>query len=151
MKRPALLALAACAACQSNEAEPRYQPRTRDVVITSVPVLVKEQQRELPFLARDFAKGGVLDGKEVYAFQPSTVTVVRGDTLRFTFVNPEDDAHDFVLDSLRVPIPGQASVHATWVATEPGIHPFVCDIPSHAPFMSGEVVVLTPRAVRHKT
>lgn len=105
----------------------------------------------MPFLARDFAPGGVLEGKEVYAFQPSTITVVKGDTLRFTFVNPEDDAHDFVLDSLRVPIPGQSSAHATWVATEPGVHPFVCDIPSHAPFMAGEVVVLTPRAVRRKT
>jgi plastocyanin len=33
----------------------------------------------------------VLDGKEVYAFSPSTLTVVQGDTIQFTFVNPEDD------------------------------------------------------------
>jgi plastocyanin len=38
----------------------------------------------LPFLKGDFAKGGVLEGKEVYAFSPSTITVIVGDTIHFT-------------------------------------------------------------------
>ena len=63
---------------------PAYAPQTRNVTITTVPLLVKEQQAVLPFLKEDFAKGGVLDGKEVYAFSPSTVTVIEGDTVHFT-------------------------------------------------------------------
>jgi hypothetical protein len=43
---------------------------------------VKEAAKVYPFLPPDFAKGGVLDGTEVYAFSPSTLTVVEGDTGR---------------------------------------------------------------------
>jgi hypothetical protein len=58
-----------------------YTPRTRQFTVTTVPLLVKELAPTYPFLAKDFAKGGVLDGKEVYAFEPSTLTVYAGDTL----------------------------------------------------------------------
>ena len=50
-------------------------------MVTTVPLLVHEQRKTFPFLAAAFAKGGVLDGKEVYAFSPSTITVVEGDTI----------------------------------------------------------------------
>ena len=84
----ALLAALATAACarsdeaairsigRANARTSRYSPQIRTITITTVPLLVKEQQGVLPFLKEDFAKGGVLDGKEVYAFSPSTVTVV---------------------------------------------------------------------------
>ena len=56
-----------------------YRPRARDITVTTVPLLVREGQSIYPFLKSDFARGGVLDGKEVYAFVPSTLTVVEGD------------------------------------------------------------------------
>jgi hypothetical protein len=37
---------------------PPYVPRTRDVVITAVPLLTKEMQAISPFLKQDFAPGG---------------------------------------------------------------------------------------------
>jgi plastocyanin len=150
------LALAACAGdpgdARTRNAtaarEPRsYVPHARAVTITTVPLLVKEQQRALPFLAEDFAKGGVLEGKEVYAFSPSTVTVVEGDTIHFTFINPEDDVHSFVLPDLAVSLPGQKTVAATYVAKQAGVYPFVCAVQAHLPMMAGQLVVLAPEAV----
>ncbi len=91
-----VLGLTSCARA-GDRAAPVYRARTRSVTVTTVPLLVKEEQGVLPFLKEDFAKGGVLEGKEVYAFSPSSITVVEGDTVRFTFINPEDDDHSFVL------------------------------------------------------
>lgn len=125
---------------------PAYVPRSRAMTVTTVPLLVKEQLRTFPFLARDFAAGGVLSGKEVYAFIPSTLVVYAGDTLRLTFVNPEDDEHSFVLRDLFVRIPGQSTTEATWIARQAGIYPFTCSVPSHLPMMWGQVVVLPPPA-----
>jgi len=115
--------------------------------VTTVPLLVRESASLYPFLTEDFAPGGVLDGKEVYAFSPSTLTVVEGDTVRFTFVNPEDDDHSFVLADPVVALPGQQVTHATYVAQHAGIYPFQCTIPAHEPMMWGQLVVLSPRAV----
>jgi uncharacterized cupredoxin-like copper-binding protein len=82
---------------------------------------------------------------------PSTITVVAGDTVRFRFVNPEDDAHTFVLGDLAVGLPGQSVTNATWVARRAGIHAFSCNMPSHQPSMWGQVVVLAPAAVAGDT
>jgi plastocyanin len=126
---------------------PRYVPRAREVTVTTVPLLVKEAQAIYPFLKADFAKGGVLDGKEVYAFSPSTVTVVQGDTIHFTFINPEDDVHSFVLPDFAASLPGQSTTHATYVAQHAGVFPFKCAIAAHLPMMWGQLVVLAPGAV----
>jgi plastocyanin len=142
-------AAALSAACARDNATlvPRYVPRAHDVAITTVPLLVKEQQGTLPFLKTDFAKGGVLEGKEVYAFSPSTVTVVEGDTIHFMFINPEDDVHSFVLPDLAIPLPGQKVTTATYIAKRAGIYPFVCAVQSHLPMMAGQLVVLSPSTV----
>jgi len=124
-----------------------YAPVRRAITITTVPLLVKEQQTVLPFLKEDFAKDGVLDGKEVYGFSPSTITVVEGDTIDFTFFNPEDDDHSFVLPDLAVPLPPQRKTTATYVTKRAGILPFVCSIPKHSPMMHGQLVVLARTAV----
>jgi plastocyanin len=126
-----------------------YAPQRREVTVTTVPLLVKEMQATLPFLKQDFAKGGVLDGQEVYGFYPSTLTMYAGDTLVITFVNPEDDEHSFVLPpNLYVKIPGQtATTTATFVAKEPGIFTARCAIPAHSRSMVATVVVLPPPAV----
>jgi plastocyanin len=117
-------------------------PIAREIVISTVPLLTKELAQTYPFLKADFAKGGVLDGKELYSFEPSSITVFEGDTLHLAFVNPEDDPHSFVMKGLAVSIPGQAVTHATYVASAAGIFDFVCAIPAHAPMMRGELVVL---------
>lgn len=96
----------------------------------------------LPFLKQDFAKGGVLDGKEVYAFSPSSITVVEGDTIHFTLINPEDDDHSFVLPDFAVALPPQKELDTTYVARRAGIFPIVCAVQSHLPMMSGQLVVL---------
>ena len=136
-----VVGLGACART-ADRAAPAYRARTRSVTVTTVPLLVKEQRGVLPFLARDFAKGGVLDGKEVYAFSPSTITVVEGDTVRFTLINPEDDDHSFVLPDFAVALPPQKTVEATYVAKHAGIFPILCAVQSHLPMMSGQLVVL---------
>ncbi len=138
-------AVLVAAACNGPSARgPHYVPVTRSITVTTVPLLVKEEQRLFPFLAGDFAKGGVLDGKEVYAFIPSTITVFEGDTINFTFYNPEDDDHSFVLTDLVVPLPPQKITPARYVARRAGIFSFVCSVPSHLPMMSGQLVVLAP-------
>ncbi|MGH9886582.1 MAG: hypothetical protein ACREBE_13690, partial [bacterium] len=59
-----LVVALATSACTRGRADAHYSPRVRAVTITTVPLLVKEQQSVLPFLEKDFAKGGVLEGKE---------------------------------------------------------------------------------------
>jgi plastocyanin len=120
----------------------RYQPRTREVTITAVPLLTRELRRVYPFLVRDFASGGVLEGKEVYAFEPASITAVEGDTLALTLVNPEDDAHSFLLPGLAVGMPPQSAVTARYVAAHAGIYRYLCSVPTHLPFMYGTLVVL---------
>jgi len=146
--RAVVVLLLLAAACQNAQrTAPRYQPRTRELTVTTVPLLVKEEQGTLPFLKLDFAKGGVLEGKEVYGFSPSTLTVVEGDTIHFTLINPEDDDHSFVLPDLLVPLPPQKTTKATYVAKRAGIYPFMCAVPSHLPMMSGQLIVLSAAAV----
>lgn len=145
------LVVAAAGCARQN----RYIPRTREITVTTVPLLVREATRLYPFLAADFAKGGVLEGKEVYAFSPATITVVEGDTVKFTLINPEDDDHGFVLlgctdphagslvpPDCGVDLPPQRVTHATWIAATPGIRTLVCKVTKHLPMMNGQLVVL---------
>jgi plastocyanin len=151
-RRGIAVGLSLLAACESRspaanrEAHP-YVAQVRHITVTTVPLLVKEQQTVLPFLKQDFAKGGVLDGKEVYAFSPSTITVVEGDTIHFTLINPEDDDHSFVLPDFVVPLSPQKSIDTTYVARRSGIFPIVCAVQSHLPMMSGQLVVLPAAAM----
>ncbi|MFI5309999.1 MAG: cupredoxin domain-containing protein [Gemmatimonadales bacterium] len=115
--------------------------------MTTVPLLVKEELSVFPFLKPAFAKGGVLEGKEVYAFSPNTITAVEGDTLHLTIINPEDDAHSFVLPDFAVSLPGGKVTSATWIAKAAGIYPFLCAVPSHLPMMSGQMVILSAAAM----
>jgi plastocyanin len=128
-----------------------YTPRTRALTITTVPLLVREESKLFPFLKTAFAKGGVLEGKEVYAFSPSTVTVVEGDTIHFTLVNPEDDVHSFVLPDFAIPLPPGQVTEATYVAKRAGIFPIVCAVQSHLPMMSGQLVVLAAASMASDT
>jgi plastocyanin len=128
-----------------------YVPRSRALTVTTVPLLVKEAVTLYPFLRPAFAKGGALEGKEVYAFSPSTLTVVEGDTLHLTLVNPEDDQHSFVLPDFFVSLPGNKVVDTTYVARHAGIYPILCSVATHLPMMTGQLVVLSPAAVTSAT
>lgn len=145
--RCSMLVLAVLACAPNAPPRATYTPRARSITITTVPLLVKEAAKLYPFLEPAFAKGGVLDGKEVYAFSPSTITVVEGDTLRLTLINPEDDVHSFVLPDFAVPLPGGKSTEATYVAKHAGIFPIVCAVASHLPMMSGQLVVLSAKSM----
>jgi hypothetical protein len=137
---PCCLVVGLLAGCAAGPA--RYAPQTRELTLLTVPLLSRELESTYPFLREDFAPGGVLDGQEVYAFVPSSLTVVEGDTIHFTFVNPEDDAHDFVLSGLSVPIPAKSVTRATYLARRPGLFTFVCSVPGHLPAMYGQLLVL---------
>ena len=160
----ATLALLAAGCGQGPPALSRYTPRTRRLTVTTVPLLVSEARKMYPFLAAAFAPGGVLEGKEVYAFSPSTLTVVEGDTVHFTFVNPEDDAHTvFMADcpgadhesfgrpGCGIGLPGGTETRATYIARQAGIYSFICTVPMHAPMMYGQLVVLAPAGVAGRT
>ena len=146
--RPLLVAmlLAFAASCRRGTPEhaTTYTPRARAITVTTVPLLVKEQRALLPFLDPAMEKGGALEGKEVYAFSPSTITVMEGDTIRFHFINPEDDVHSFVLPDFAVSLPGNRVIDTTYVARKAGIYAYECAIASHLPMMWGQLVVLAP-------
>jgi plastocyanin len=137
-----IISLTGCAAPKAPASTHAYVPRVREITVTTVPLLVREQASTFPFLAKDFGKGGVLEGTEVYAFSPSTVAVVEGDTIHFTLINPEDDDHSFVLPDLLVPLPPQQTARVTYIAKHAGIYPILCTIPKHLPMMSGQLIVL---------
>ena len=137
-----LLTAATCRTTPPKMQSFEYQPRTRSITVTTVPLLVKEARNLYPFLKPAFAKGGVLDGKEVYAFSPSTITVVQGDTIRLKLINPEDDLHSFVLPDFAVTLPGGTATDTTYIANRVGVFTILCSVPSHLPMMSGQLVVL---------
>jgi plastocyanin len=140
------LSVACARATDKTTMSAHYQPRTRAVTVTTVPLLVHEQATTFPFLRLDFAKKGLLDGQEVYGYSPSTLVAYAGDTLQLTFVNPEDDAHTFVIESpdlhFAVAIPPQQLTTATLVPRDPGIFAFHCTYPAHTRSMQGQLVVL---------
>jgi len=157
MRRVLLAFLALLPGCARPAA---YAPQTREITVTTVPLLVREAKGLYPFLGVDFAPGGVLDGKEVYAFVPGTLVVVAGDTVKFTLINPEDDEHAFLLPGCTeedvgsfvppdcgVDLPPQQIIHATYVARRTGVYPIICKVTKHLPMMSGQLVILSPAAV----
>lgn len=136
--------LVACGVLPQASSVPQYTPQKRTLTMVTVPLLVKESTGTFPFLNKDFAKGGVLSGKEVYAFSPDHLTVYQEDTLDITIVNPEDDSHTFVLSgfNVNVPLPPQATTKVHFVANKVGVFTFLCDVASHLPFMTGQLTVL---------
>ena len=58
-----------------------YAPLTREITVTTVPLLVREARGLYPFLAADFATGGLLEGKEVYLQRQARARVELNDIL----------------------------------------------------------------------
>lgn len=126
---------------------PQYVSQTRNLTVTAVPLAVHEMQDSLDFLKDDFA-GGVLDGKEVYGFYPSTITVFKGDTVNLTLVNPADDPHTFTVSGLKVDteMEGKSITKISFVADQAGIFTYYCNEAEHAPYMWGQLVVMPTSA-----
>lgn len=120
-----------------------YTPATKTFVITTVPMLVHEQTKTFGYLNKDF-KSGVLKGKEVWAFNPSSLTVYQGDTVDIQLVNPSGDAHTFTLADLgfNLDVKAQGTASGSFVASKVGVFTFACEMPEHMPFMWGQLVVL---------
>jgi hypothetical protein len=76
MKRSILISaglafLASCTGSRATTASRSYVPRTREITVTTVPLLVREQQSVFPFLTKDFGRGGVLEVKRYTRFRPA--------------------------------------------------------------------------------
>jgi len=121
-----------------------YKPRTKAFIVTTVPLLVHEQAGQFDYLAKDFSKRGVLAGKEVWGFSPSTLTLYQGDTADITIVNPSGDDHTFTVPDLNksVYVKALSTGHLVVTAINPGVHSFECAMEEHMPFMWGQLVVL---------
>ena len=143
------IVLAACSGAATPQATPsaapQYQPQARTFTVTVVPLAVHEQADMLDYLKADFAKGGLLDGKEVYGMSPSSLTVYQGDTVTIHLVNPADDDHQIALAgglSASVHVDGKSAADLKFVASKAGLFTIECVTPEHFPFMNGELVVL---------
>ena len=125
-----------------------YKPQTRDLLVTAVPLLVHEQTGIFDYLKQDFGKGGLLRGREVWAWSPNTLTVYQGDTVRVTVSNPGGDDHTFTITQVgfSIKVPAQSVVHSSFVVPRPGVYKFFCSIPEHMPYMWGSLVVLPDSA-----
>jgi plastocyanin len=144
----AVIAFAATPLMRVSASGPQYTPQARNMTITAVPLAVHEMQDSLDYLKDDFAKGGILDGKEVYGFYPSTLTVYKGDTLNLTLVNPADDDHTFTVSGLGVDttMKGKTVTKVSFVVKQAGIFTFYCNEAEHAPYMWGQLIVLPTSA-----
>lgn len=119
-------------------------PKTKEYTITEYPILVHEQQDMLPYLQQDFADNGVLSGKEVYGFYPSTIVVHSGDMIHLNVINPADDGHTMSIPDINMSMVEKP--HSTtpmmFTAPSPGIYDFYCAEAEHAPYMWGQIVVI---------
>ncbi len=139
---------AACVQRTATAAAPTYRPQTRSFTFAAVPLLVHEQQPTFDWLKRGFAKNGLLDGKEVWGWSTSHITVYAGDVVDVSILNPGDDPHTFTISELGVntAIKGNSRAHTSFVAQKTGSFMYFCSIPEHYPYMSGEITVLPSSA-----
>jgi heme/copper-type cytochrome/quinol oxidase subunit 2 len=125
-----------------------YTPQTRSFVMTIVPYWVHEVTGTYDYLAPEFGKKGLLAGKEVWGFSPSTIAVYQGDTVNIDLYNPSSDPHTWSIPELGVnaPIGAPAKTTVSFVASKVGTFTFNCEVGEHFPFMSGELLVLPASA-----
>ena len=125
-----------------------YTPVTRQFVVAAVPLLVHEQTATFGYLNKDFGKSGVLNGKELWGFSPSSFTVYQGDTVQITVINAGDDPHTFTIAAVgfNLQVPPRATASGSFVVPKPGPFMYFCTIPEHSPYMWGQLVVLPDSA-----
>lgn len=148
------LALAGCAkgrtgahAVARNKAlTTKYTPKTRQISMFAVPEWIGEMA-DIPqfkeFAPKDFKKGGLNDGNEVFNWQPQTMAACAGDTLQLSIGNPGPDDHTFTLPdfSVNTPVPSFKVTSVTIKATKPGIYDYYCTVAEHTKYMHGTLLV----------
>jgi plastocyanin len=136
--------IASATSPQTGTATSTYQPQTRELVVTAVPLMVHEETGLYSDLKKDFAKGGLLQNGEIWGFSPSSLTVYEGDTVNVTVVNAGGDPHTFTIAEINynLDVPAMSSVKGSFVVPKVGLFKFFCAIPEHAPYMWGGLVVL---------
>jgi hypothetical protein len=145
-----LVALVAgsCSVNSAAASATKYSAQNRQYSIVAVPLLVHEQTGTYDYLNKAFAKHGLLDGKEVWGWSTSSLTVYQWDSVAIDIVNPGDDAHTFTISELGVNVPMKpgAQTKANFVAMKVGTYKFFCAMPEHMPYMSGTITVLPDSA-----
>jgi heme/copper-type cytochrome/quinol oxidase subunit 2 len=133
---------------QAVAAPSHYTPQTRPFTMTIVPYWVHEVTGTYDYLAPEFGKHGLLAGKEVWGFAPSSIAVYQGDTVHIDLYNPSSDPHTWSLPDLgvNVNVGATAKTVVSFVASKVGTFTFNCEVGEHFPFMSGQLLVLPASA-----
>ncbi|HZC52752.1 MAG TPA: cupredoxin domain-containing protein [Mycobacterium sp.] len=124
----------------------KYTPQTRNISMFAVPAWIGEMA-EIPqykeFAPKDFAKGGINDGNEVFSWQPQMIAACAGDTIKLAIGNPGPDDHTFTLPDLSVntPVASQKITNVTINATKVGIYDYYCTVAEHTKYMHGTLLV----------
>lgn len=148
-----MLVAAACSSSPAGTSNPpsagsSYTPQTRAIDMVTTQAVIGEFGN-IPGLKDEIgaalASGGPLDGKEVYAWYPSSLTAYVGDTVKITIHNAQGDQHIFSLPDFGVTgtiIPPDSVVTVSFTVTKPNTFRFFCAVPEHMPWMQGFLTVL---------
>ncbi|HET6876163.1 MAG TPA: cupredoxin domain-containing protein [Jatrophihabitans sp.] len=123
-----------------------YTPKTRTIDMFAAPVWIGEMS-EIPqykeFAPKDFKKGGLNDGNEVFSWQPQSIYACAGDTIKLAIGNPGPDDHTFTMPDLSInqPVPTFKVTDVTIKTTKPGLYEYYCTVAAHTRYMHGEMVV----------
>jgi plastocyanin len=123
-----------------------YTPKTRNVSMFAVPAWIGEMA-EIPqykeFAPKDFKKGGINDGNEVFSWQPQMMASCAGDTINVAIANPGPDDHTFTLPELSVntPVPSFKVTSVSIKTVKPGIYDYYCTVAEHTKYMHGTLLV----------
>lgn len=135
----------------SNKSQPGasttpYTPKTRTISMFAVPEWIGEMST-IPafkeFAPKDFKKGGINDGNEVFNWQPQSIDVCAGDKISLAIGNPGPDDHTFTLPdfSVNTPIPSGKVTSVSFTASKPGIYDYYCTVAAHTKYMHGTLAV----------
>jgi plastocyanin len=123
-----------------------YTPKTRNIDMFAVPEWIGEMSA-IPqfkeFAPKDFKKGGINDGNEVFNWQPQLIASCVGDTISLAIGNPGPDDHTFTLPDFSVnqPIPSFKITNVSFKVTKAGIYSYYCTVAEHTRYMHGVLLV----------
>lgn len=123
-----------------------YTPKTRTISMFAVPEWIGEMGT-IPafkdFAPKDFKKGGINDGNEVFSWEPQHIDACAGDTIKLAIGNSGPDDHTFTLPdfSVNVPIPSFKITNVSFKASKPGIYDYYCTVAEHTRYMHGTLLV----------
>lgn len=124
----------------------KYTPKTRNISMFAIPEWIGEMA-DIPqfkeFAPKDFKKGGINDGNEVFSWSPQMIASCVGDTIILAIGNPGPDDHTFTLPdfSVNTPVPSSKVTRVTIHVTKPGIYDYYCTVAEHTKYMHGTLLV----------